>query len=68
MQFITFTLFHRLTLTNVEDQIVSSLLVNDNNCIVSMSEFALRLQISPDDPNTIELFQIFDTVNMILHC
>ena len=51
-----------LTLTNIEEQIVASNLVHEANCVISMPEFALRLQISIDDPLTAELFRIFDTV------
>lgn len=51
-----------LTLTNIEEQIVASNLVHETNCVISMPEFALRLQISVDDPLTAELFRIFDTV------
>lgn len=45
---------------------MASNLVHDTNCIISMPEFALRLQISVDDPVTAELFQIFDTVRHLL--
>lgn len=54
--------FSSLNLTNIEEQVVASNLVHETNCIISMPEFALRLQISVDDPVTAELFQIFDTV------
>lgn len=52
----------RLTLTNIEEQVVASNLVHETNCIISMPEFALRLQISVDDPATADLFGIFDAV------
>lgn len=52
----------RLTQTNIEEQVVASNLVHETNCVISMPEFALRLQISVDDPITAQLFQIFDTV------
>lgn len=52
----------RLTQTNIEEQVVASNLVHETNCVISMPEFALRLQISVDDPITARLFQIFDTV------
>lgn len=51
-------------MTNIEEQVVGASLVHDTNCIVSMPEFALRLQISIDDPITSELFRIFDVVNV----
>lgn len=60
-----FFLFFSLTLTNVEEQVVASNLVHDTNCVISMPEFALRLQISVDDPITAELFRIFDTVRKL---
>lgn len=41
---------------------MASNLVHESNCIISMPEFALRLQISVDDQVTAELFRIFDTV------
>lgn len=41
---------------------VGSNLVHETNCVISMPEFALRLQISVDDPITAQLFGIFDTV------
>ncbi|XP_055300763.1 lysophosphatidylcholine acyltransferase [Sitodiplosis mosellana] len=50
-----------LTLRNIEEQVVTSNLVHETNCVISMPEFALRLQISVDDPLTAELFRIFDT-------
>lgn len=52
----------RLTATNIEENVVTSYLVHEANCIVSMPEFALRLQISIDDKTTANLFRIFDTV------
>lgn len=52
----------RLTQTNIEEQVVASNLVHETNCVISMPEFALRLQISVDDPITAQLFRIFDTV------
>lgn len=52
----------RLASTNIEEQVVTSYLVHDTNCIISMPEFALRLQISIDDPITADLFSIFDVV------
>lgn len=55
-------IFFSLTLTSVEEQVVASNLVHETNCIISMPEFALRLQINVDDPLTAELFRIFDTV------
>lgn len=58
--------FSSLNLTNIEEQVVASNLVHETNCIISMPEFALRLQISVDDPVTAELFQIFDTVRNLL--
>lgn len=51
-----------LTVTNIEEQVIASNLVHETNCIISMPEFALRLQISVDDPVTAELFSIFDPV------
>ena len=58
--------FHfRLAKTNIEDQVVSSYLVNDANCNVTLAEFALRLQISLDDPSTMELFTLFDKVGLM---
>lgn len=54
----------RLSVTNIEEQVVGSSLVHDTNCIISMPEFALRLQIQVDDPITAELFRIFDTVHI----
>lgn len=51
-----------LTATNIEENVVTSYLVHDANCIVSMPEFALRLQISIDDKTTADIFRIFDTV------
>lgn len=55
-------LYFRLTLTNIEEQVIASNLVHETNCVISMPEFALRLQISVDDPITAQLFHIFDTV------
>lgn len=56
-------IFYSLTLTNIEEQVVASNLVHEANCIISIPEFALRLQISVDNPITTELFRIFDTVS-----
>lgn len=56
-------LVRRLTLTNIEEQVVASNLVHEANCIISLPEYALRLQISIDDPVTAEIFGIFDTAS-----
>lgn len=53
-----------LAKTNIEEQVVSSYLVHENNYLISLTEFALRLQISVEDPSTKELFDIFDTVTI----
>lgn len=57
--------FFSLTLTNIEEQVVASNLVHESNCVISMPEFALRLQISVDNPVTADLFRIFDTVRRL---
>lgn len=57
-----FLFIFRLTQTNIEEQVIASNLVHETNCVISMPEFALRLQISVDDPITAQLFQIFDPV------
>lgn len=44
---------------------MTSYLVHEANCIVSMPEFALRLQISIDDKTTADIFRIFDAVRSI---
>lgn len=48
---------YRIHITNIEEQVIN--LVNDINCHVTLSEFALRLQISAYDPATITLFSLF---------
>lgn len=55
----------RLAATNIEENVVKSYLVHESNSLVSMTEFALRLQISIDDRATADLFRIFDTVRAI---
>lgn len=50
-----------MDITNIEEQVIN--LVNDINCNVTLSEFALRLQISPIDPATASLFAIFQKVD-----
>lgn len=55
----------RLTATNIEEKVVNSYLVHETNCIVSMPEFALRLQISIDNKTTADIFRIFDTVRLL---
>lgn len=60
--YISFVYLISLSRTNIEEQIVSSYLVHGNNYQATLTEFALRLQISLDDPSTKELFKIFDTV------
>lgn len=57
-----------LTQTNIEDNIVENYLIHSANCIVSLSEFALRLQIPIDDTRTLELFNIFDVVSIQFKC
>lgn len=62
---ISFENGFRLAATNIEENVVTSYLVHEANCIVSMPEFALRLQISIDDKTTADIFRIFDTVRSI---
>lgn len=50
-----------LHLTNIEEQVV--MLVNDNNCKISLPEFSLRLQVAADHQATRTLFSLFDKTN-----
>lgn len=52
--------------TKIEENIVSSYLIHKANCIVTLPEFALRLQVPVDNKHTVELFNIFDAVSTAL--